>query len=87
MSPRPDWQLKPHGTTAAYKRHYRRGEKPCEACRQAERRRQAGRDRKAEYAARTARYAIAREAGISPPVARYVARVPARLERALAGVS
>jgi len=26
----------PHGTVAAYKRHYRHGEKPCESCRQAE---------------------------------------------------
>lgn len=27
--------VKPCGTSAAYKRHYRHGEKPCEACRQA----------------------------------------------------
>ena len=26
---------KPHGTLAAYRRHYRHGEKPCESCRQA----------------------------------------------------
>ena len=31
-----DIDLRPHGTTAAYKRHYRRGEQPCEACRQAQ---------------------------------------------------
>jgi len=30
----PDWQLRPHGTAAAYRRHHRRGEKPCESCRQ-----------------------------------------------------
>lgn len=36
------WQphlLKPHGTAAACRRHYRRGEPPCEPCRQAEARR------------------------------------------------
>lgn len=27
--------LKPHGTIAAHRRHYRRGELPCESCRQA----------------------------------------------------
>lgn len=27
--------VKPHGTTAAARRHYRRGEKPCELCREA----------------------------------------------------
>lgn len=32
---------KPHGTTAAYRRHFRLGEKPCEPCRQAEARRHA----------------------------------------------
>ena len=31
-----DIDFRPHGTTAAYKRHYRRGEQPCEACRQAQ---------------------------------------------------
>ena len=37
------WQradVMPHGTPAAYRRHYRYGEKPCESCRQAEARRQ-----------------------------------------------
>lgn len=29
------WARRPHGTTAAYKRHYRIGEKPCESCSQA----------------------------------------------------
>jgi len=36
------WQwpdVKPCGTLAACRRHYRRGEKPCESCRQAEQRR------------------------------------------------
>lgn len=28
-------ELKPHGTPAAYQRHLKRGEKPCDACRQA----------------------------------------------------
>lgn len=27
-------QTRPHGTRAAYARHYRHGEQPCEACRQ-----------------------------------------------------
>jgi hypothetical protein len=39
----PDWQLRPHGTAAAARRHYRRGERPCESCRQYEARRNAGR--------------------------------------------
>lgn len=34
-SPGADWQLMPHGTTAAYRRHYRRGERPCGPCEQA----------------------------------------------------
>ena len=39
----PDWQLRPHGTAAAARRHYRRGERLCESCRQYEIRRHAGR--------------------------------------------
>jgi C-5 cytosine-specific DNA methylase len=35
VSYRPWWNLEPCGTLAAYRRHSRRGEKPCEACRQA----------------------------------------------------
>ena len=35
MSWRPSWNLEPCGTLAAYRRHSRSGEKPCEACRQA----------------------------------------------------
>ena len=27
--------VRPHGTLAAYRRHYRHGEQPCEDCRQA----------------------------------------------------
>ena len=33
MSWRPSWNLEPCGTLAAYRRHSRAGEKPCEACR------------------------------------------------------
>ena len=44
----PDWQLRPHGTPAAYYRHLRRGEKPCPSCQQAESR------RNADYRARRA---------------------------------
>lgn len=33
--------LRPHGTPAAYRRHQRHGETPCEACRQARNRYQA----------------------------------------------
>ena len=39
----PDWQLRPHGTAAAARRHYRRGERLCESCRQYEIRRHAQR--------------------------------------------
>ena len=35
MSWRPRWNLEPCGTLAAYRRHSRAGEKPCEACRRA----------------------------------------------------
>lgn len=34
----PSWLTRPCGTEAAYRRHYRRGEKPCAACREANRR-------------------------------------------------
>jgi hypothetical protein len=33
VSWRPSWNLEPCGTPAAYRRHSRAGEKPCEACR------------------------------------------------------
>jgi hypothetical protein len=35
----PDWLLKPHGTSAAYRRHRRHGEDACQACKDAEARR------------------------------------------------
>ena len=35
MSYRPWWNLEPCGTVAAAKRHYRNGERPCQACREA----------------------------------------------------
>jgi hypothetical protein len=39
---RADGLLKPCGTPAAYRRHYRRGELPCPACRGADARRKPG---------------------------------------------
>ena len=39
--------LRPCGTLAAYRRHLRRGERPCEACSQASRRAQRTSDRMA----------------------------------------
>lgn len=39
MSPRPDWQLRPHGTAAAARRHYRRRTPVCDSCKQYESRR------------------------------------------------
>lgn len=86
--PRPDWQLRPHG-----KRHYRRGEKPCEACRQAQALRTAQwREAHPEYeaarhAARAGRYRAAREAGLGSRRASYAMRSQARLEQVLAGAS
>jgi len=32
---RPAWNLEPCGTTAAYRRHYRKGQRPCQRCRDA----------------------------------------------------
>ncbi|MGH6656563.1 MAG: hypothetical protein ACRDVE_15330 [Actinocrinis sp.] len=55
--PRPDWQLRPHGTAAAARRHHRHGTPLCEPCRQHEKRRRA-----AEYAL-TAVYAAHADAG------------------------
>lgn len=37
MSRRPPWLREPHGTEARARRHYRDGESPCPACREAER--------------------------------------------------
>ena len=44
MSYRPRGDLEPCGTLAAYRRHSRRGEKPCEACRIAANRDKAARE-------------------------------------------
>lgn len=54
----------PCGTPAAYRRHYRLGEKPCDACRQAEARSKADSRRDSER--RRERYARARAQGVSP---------------------
>ena len=55
--PRPDWQLRPHGTPAAYRRHYRRGTPLCDFCRQ-------GRKQlSAERYAQTVVYAVHADAG------------------------
>lgn len=35
MSGRPWWNLEPCGTLAAFRRHTRHGEKPCQLCREA----------------------------------------------------
>ena len=60
------WALKPCGTAAAYRRHLRRGERPCEPCRQAEALRHAEhREREHDNAARRERYAAARAAGLN----------------------
>jgi hypothetical protein len=86
--PRNELDLRPHGTPAAYRRHYRRGEKPCEACRQAESRRHADNPQRAAYeAVRNERYRAAREAGLSPREAMTARDSPAYLQRVLAGVS
>lgn len=49
-SPRNGWEHKPCGTSAAYRRHRRRGESPCRACLAAERRRVQDSYRKKEVA-------------------------------------
>lgn len=59
-----DWQLRPHGTRAAYRRHLRRGERACESCLQAERRAWPGRS-DAANARRRERYRQARAMGLS----------------------
>jgi hypothetical protein len=64
-----DWQLSPHGTLAAARRHYRDGEKPCRACKQAEQRDWAERGETYNARARE-RYAQARAAGMSAREAR-----------------
>ena len=55
---------RPHGPTAAYRRHLRQGERPCLSCRQAEARYRADGGRNNER--RRQRYAQAREEGLSP---------------------
>jgi len=35
-TPWKDYDYQPHGTLAAWRRHYRLGEKPCYSCRQAD---------------------------------------------------
>lgn len=66
MSRRPAWDLSPHGTAAAYRRHLRHDEKPCDACTEAEARRQFARPGKDAWnARRRERYAAARAAGLS----------------------
>lgn len=66
MSGRPAWNLSPHGTPAAYRRHLRREEDPCTACSDAEARRQYARPGKEAWnARRRERYATARAAGLS----------------------
>jgi hypothetical protein len=64
----PDWQLRPHGTAAAYRRHLRREGKPvrCPVCLEGEAlRQQEWKDRTAYNAARRQRYADAVAAGLS----------------------
>jgi hypothetical protein len=61
-----DIGLKPHGTPAAYRRHRRRGEDACRACKDAESQRQAAWKNSAAYAERRReRYAGALDAGLS----------------------
>jgi hypothetical protein len=43
--PWPEWRLRPHGTSARHRWHYRHGEKPCEACREAHNRDHAAAER------------------------------------------
>ena len=85
--------LKPHGTTAAARRHYRRGEKPCEACRQtmalaaAEFRERNPGYYDAKLQAQKARYRAARQAGLSPRQASSAMSSEKRFRQLLAGAS
>jgi hypothetical protein len=84
---RPDWQLRPHGTAAAYKRHYRRGETPCETCRRAETLRVAEwRERTGYDADRRDRYRAARAAGLDNYDAQAL-RSTRRFQQAMGGAS
>jgi len=74
--------LKPHGTPAAYRRHYRQGTPVCEACKQGRRIAREAYD--ASYqAAKRERYRLAREAGMSAREANRAASSPARFARAI----
>jgi len=62
--PRGDWAaLKPCGTSAAYRRHLRHGERPCDSCKAAQARDFHDNRAAAVYAARNARYAALRAQG------------------------
>ena len=74
--------VQPCGTPAAYRRHLRYGEKPCESCKQAE----ARRDRTAEYQGRQERYRAARDAGLTSDQA-LAARSRRVFEQIMAGAS
>ena len=65
MSGRPWWNVSPHGTRAAYRRHLRHGERACEACLDAERGTQAGPRWDAYNDRRRERYAQGRAAGLT----------------------
>ena len=64
LVPNDDWQprqrfdIRPHGTEACARRHWRKGEKPCEACRAADNR---------AHAWRAARRAISASVLPEPP--------------------
>ncbi len=74
-----DWAaVKPCGTLAAYRRHLRRGEPPCESCRQANSRANDDRDSDAYNRLRRERYARARAAGKSSRYATAHSGSPAR---------
>ena len=57
--------VRPHGTLAAYRRHYRHGEQPCEDCRQANARASADRGREQANARRREQYRRLRDAGMT----------------------
>lgn len=72
--PRGDWAaLRPCGTTAAYRRHLRHGERPCPSCAAAVRRAWADRA-PAANAERRDRYRQAREAGATRDEANVISK-------------
>jgi hypothetical protein len=77
-----DRQLSPHGTSAAYKRHRRHGEKACESCLQAERRRSADYREKTGAQAWRERYQLARAAGFTAREAKNLANNARRFNAA-----